>query len=59
MDSVLIEKVDWVFYYNFEGAEWELPDRQFYDPDRQVKGCKYRVSFDARDTTNFRSMQLR
>lgn len=41
MDSVLIEKVDWVFYYNFEGAEWELPNRQYYDPERQVKGCKF------------------
>ena len=40
MDSVLIEKADWVFYYNFEDAEWELPNRQLYDTARQVKGCK-------------------
>ncbi|EXJ85334.1 hypothetical protein A1O1_05698 [Capronia coronata CBS 617.96] len=34
MDTVLIGRVNWVFYYNFEGSEWEVPDRSLYRDDQ-------------------------
>ncbi|CAH0044774.1 unnamed protein product [Clonostachys solani] len=37
-DSYLIGRANYVFFYNFEGADWEIPARAYYDPDRQPKG---------------------
>ncbi|VUC21572.1 unnamed protein product [Clonostachys rosea] len=37
-DSNLIGRANYVFFYNFEGADWEIPARAYYDPERQPKG---------------------
>ncbi|KAM0326773.1 hypothetical protein ACHAQA_006647 [Verticillium albo-atrum] len=37
-DSILFTLVDYVFYYNSEGADWEIPRRNYYDPIGQPKG---------------------
>lgn len=39
-DSAVSGRVDFVFYYGFEGAGYEIPSRVYYDPARQAKGCK-------------------
>lgn len=41
LDSNLFAtNVKWVFYYNFEGAPWEIPNRSVYNPEDQPLGCK-------------------
>ncbi|KAF9870568.1 subtilisin-like serine protease pr1c [Colletotrichum karsti] len=37
-DSGLMGQVDWVFIYNYEGSEWEIPARVRYAPESQPKG---------------------
>ncbi|KAK1450468.1 subtilase [Colletotrichum melonis] len=37
-DSGLMEKVDWVLIYNYNGSDWEIPGRVRYDAERQAKG---------------------
>ncbi|WYZ40997.1 hypothetical protein EsH8_IV_001338 [Colletotrichum jinshuiense] len=39
LDSNLFAtNVKWVFYYNFEGAPWEIPNRSVYNPENQPLG---------------------
>nr|XP_036577467.1 subtilisin-like protease [Colletotrichum truncatum]KAF6784438.1 subtilisin-like protease [Colletotrichum truncatum] len=39
LDSNLFgTSVKWVFYYNFEGAPWEIPNRSVYNPPEQPLG---------------------
>ncbi|KAF6817888.1 subtilisin-like protease [Colletotrichum plurivorum] len=39
LDSALYgTSVKWVFYYNFEGAAWEIPNRGVYNPEEQALG---------------------
>ncbi|KAF4463807.1 subtilisin-like serine protease pr1c [Fusarium albosuccineum] len=37
-DNRLNNKVDWVFWWNFEDAEYTVPSRIMYDPEIQPKG---------------------
>ncbi|KAK1622885.1 peptidase S8/S53 domain-containing protein [Colletotrichum phormii] len=37
-DCVLILPVKWGFYYNFEDAAWEIPNRSVYNPEEQPLG---------------------
>lgn len=43
-DSGLMEKVNWVLIYNYNGSDWEIPGRVRYDAERQAKGCKFKIS---------------
>lgn len=39
-DSVLLNKVDFVLFFQYEDGGWELPDRAYYNPEIQPKGCE-------------------
>ncbi|KAH7328022.1 peptidase S8/S53 domain-containing protein [Stachybotrys elegans] len=38
-DNSLNSRADWVFWYNFEGSEYEVPSRFIYDPSVQPVGA--------------------